>query len=53
MHSWWWSFGFLHWVVFKYSNILEEHTASVLMVTELILVDSEVIWKKMCVGYIR
>jgi hypothetical protein len=33
-------------------NVLEEHTASIFTVTELIKMDAEMIWSKKCVIYI-
>jgi len=37
----------------KWSSVLEEYTASVFSVTELLQTDTEVIHSKKCVGYIR
>jgi hypothetical protein len=39
----------LHHVVI---NVLQEHTASIFTVTELVKMDAEVIWSKKCVSYV-
>jgi hypothetical protein len=46
------SFGFLHFVVVKCSDISEEPSTSILKVRDLVQVDGEEIWMKKCVRYI-
>jgi hypothetical protein len=51
--KWWASFGFLHHSVAKRSNVLEECTAAIYRVNELVQVDAEVIQRKKWVNYNR
>jgi len=40
LFKWWYYFGFLDYVVIKCSDISEEHSSSVLKVTELVKLDA-------------
>jgi hypothetical protein len=44
--TWWSYFGLLNVVVAKYSNVSIEDTASIFRITELISVDTKVIWRE-------
>jgi hypothetical protein len=52
LFKWWSSFGFLHDVVDKHTDVSEERTASIFRINELVKVDYELIQWKKCVSFV-